>query len=281
MNILKVICSLAAVSATSSLLAGPIPFQSGDKIAFLGDSITELGTKNASGYVNLVMDGLKRSGINATLVPAGVSGNQCIHMIKRLDKDVISKKPQWMFLSCGVNDANNGMDNPGIPLETYKKTIGEILDKCKKAQINVIILTATPVVEETEHVANKNLVPYNEFLRTLAKERNLPVIDLNQRVNTILAKKPDPAKRYLTVDGTHMNPRGDVLLAYTILESLGADPVVLTECVGAWLTDQKAWRTKLNLDLSIDEMEKLEKKLPAGMTVEQWVNDSVRKELAK
>lgn len=207
---------------------GAIPFKSGEKIAFLGDSITDHGFKNKTGYVNLVMEGLKTQVPELEVIPAGVSGNTCRDMIKRLDKDVIEKNPDWMFLSCGVNDAPNGMDNPGVPLEEYKTTISEIVDKCEAAKIKVIVLTATPVVEE-EHVANTNLVQYNAFLRTMSKERSLPIIDLNQRCNTAKTLKTqfvDEAKtnsafRFFTCDGTHMNPKGDIVLADTILRSFG------------------------------------------------------------
>ena len=42
-----------------------ILFKSGDKVAFLGDSITQLGYENKTlGYVNLVVDGMRENGID-------------------------------------------------------------------------------------------------------------------------------------------------------------------------------------------------------------------------
>ena len=42
-----------------------ILFKSGDKVAFLGDSITQLGYENKTlGYVNLVIDGMRENGID-------------------------------------------------------------------------------------------------------------------------------------------------------------------------------------------------------------------------
>ena len=43
----------------------------------------------------------------------------------RLDRDVISKKPDWMTLSCGVNDVWHG--KRGVNLEDYKKNIASII----------------------------------------------------------------------------------------------------------------------------------------------------------
>jgi hypothetical protein len=46
--------------------------KTGEKIAFLGDSITQGGANNASGYVRLVISGLEANGIKATMIPAGI-----------------------------------------------------------------------------------------------------------------------------------------------------------------------------------------------------------------
>lgn len=279
MNFKSVILAAAVSCSIFPLQGAEIPILSGVKIAFLGDSITELGVKNPLGYVHLVMDGLSRAGVDASLIPAGVSGNTSDHMIKRLRKDVLSQKPQWMFLSCGVNDAPNGMDNPGVPLERYKKNISAILDEAKKAEIQVIVLTATPVLEEPEHVANKNLTPYNEFLRDAAKERNLLLVDLNKTFNALIDKKTDKSKRYLTIDGTHMNPRGNMLIAAAILRRLNVPAPVLRQCIEDWITRKNTWIIPVKLKLSVAEMEKLERHLHGNMTPGEWVNALVSEHL--
>ena len=279
-NRMKTITAMLSVLAlTCTATAADLPFKNGEKIAFLGDSITQNGVKNKLGYVNLVMEGIRASGINADVIPAGVSGNTCVHMIKRLDKDVIKKKPDWMFLSCGVNDAPNGIDNPGVPLEQYKKNITAIIEKCQKAGIKVIVLTATPVLEDPSHISNTNLVPYNDFLRAIAKEKDLPLIDLNKRVNAVIEKKADKKELWLTIDGTHMSPYGDILLAYTILQQLGMDKTLLHNCIAKWMADPEGWTVKANLKLSVEEMELLRRNLPAGKSVNEWINDRIRKDI--
>lgn len=201
-----------------------IPFASGDKIAFLGDSITELGTKNETGYVNLVMAGLAAKGVKAELVPAGVSGNMSNQMLDRLERDVLSKQPKWMFLSCGVNDAPNGYEderkNPGIPLADYVKNITEIVTRSKAAGISVIMLEPTPVVEEP-HLANQNEKAYVAEFRKIAAKYELPIVPLNAVFNAYRQAKGNPFERELTKDGTHMSPLGDRLMADVILHTLG------------------------------------------------------------
>ena len=47
----------------------------GDKIAFLGDSITAAGARK-NGYVTMVMGALNKEGLNLSHVPAGKSGHK-------------------------------------------------------------------------------------------------------------------------------------------------------------------------------------------------------------
>ena len=68
-----------------------IQVKSGEKIAFLGDSITAGGMGSATGYCRLVISGLEANAVNAVAIGAGISGHKSNQMLERLDKDVISK----------------------------------------------------------------------------------------------------------------------------------------------------------------------------------------------
>src|SRR5690349_17494201 len=99
--------TMAAALLTGTLQAGEIAVKDGQKIAFLGDSITQGGT-GPDGYVTLTIRGLEANGVKATAIPAGISGHKSNDMLARLERDVLSKKPDWMTLSCGVNDVWHG-----------------------------------------------------------------------------------------------------------------------------------------------------------------------------
>jgi len=221
--------------------AAALAVRNGDKIAFMGDSITAGGTQ-PKGYVTLVMEALKEEGLDVSVVPAGQSGNRSSDMLARLDADVISKQPQWMLLSCGVNDVWHfklrlgAQTFQGIPLEEYKKNITAILDKAEAAGIKVMILTSTMIGEDPERELNRNLIPYNDFLRQIAKERNCLLADLNTDMQEALKKIPDvegPAKMFgepeykrniknkLTTDGCHMNDLGNAMMAKGVLRAFG------------------------------------------------------------
>ncbi|KAA6350136.1 Acetylxylan esterase [termite gut metagenome] len=190
----------------------------GETVAFMGNSITAQGWKQG-GYVRLIVSALESVGIKITPIPAGISGNKSNDMLARLDKDILSKHPDWMTLSCGVNDVWHG--ERGVELEDYKKNITEIVDHAITGNVKVILLTAT-VIGEEDNNNNRKLAGYNNFLRQLAKERGLPLADLNADFQEILGKmETTPESRYLTSDGVHMKPEGNVLMAKGCLRAMG------------------------------------------------------------
>ena len=224
--------------------------KSGDKIAFLGDSITAGGWQNPAGYVRLVIAGLDANGIKAEPVPAGISGHKSDQMLARLDKDVLSKKPQWMTLSCGVNDVWHG--KRGVPLDdaasakpgeydekvaergTYKKNITTIIEKASAAGAKPVILTATVINEDLGNAENARLAPYNDFLRSLAKEKHLPLADLNALFHERIKKENKPGTKILTGDGVHMSGEGNKLMAVGVLQAFGLNAAQIEKARASW-----------------------------------------------
>src|SRR5689334_9535555 len=83
---------ISALLNCPSLAADPI-FPGPVTMAFLGDSITEQGAGSTGGYVKLVVGGLEANGAKITPIFAGISGNKSNEMLARLERDVLSKKP--------------------------------------------------------------------------------------------------------------------------------------------------------------------------------------------
>ena len=215
---------MAAILGSAFLANGALPFRNGDRIAFLGDSITQLGTDDPAGWVNTVEKAVRAETPDVSFIQAGISGNMSSHMLARLDKDVLSRKATWMFFSCGVNDAPNGLTgdscNPGLPIEKYRENVNKIFDKATAKGVKVIVLSQTPVVEEPDHVANKNLVAYNAALKEIALARKFVYLDPGAAIRAAIEKKADKSVRTLTVDGTHLNVQGNAIYAATVLKGL-------------------------------------------------------------
>jgi lysophospholipase L1-like esterase len=217
---------------STAALRADILVKTGEKVAFMGDSITEGGWGNPKGYVRLVMAGLAANGITAEAAPAGVSGHKSNQMLERLDRDALSKKPQWMTLSCGVNDVWHGAN--GVPLEKYKDNISKIVEQCTAAGVKVVILTATVIQEVLDNPENQKLAAYNDFLRQLAKDKNLPLADLNAMFQERIKAENKPGQKVLTADGVHMNEEGNKVMARGVLKAFGLDDAQLAKAVIAW-----------------------------------------------
>jgi len=226
--------SLGAIQAR----AAEVVVKEGQKIAFLGDSITAAGAR-PDGYVKLVIRGLEANGIKTTAVPAGISGHKSNQMLARLERDVLAKKPDWMTLSCGVNDVWHGAR--GVPLDQYQENITKIVTQCQAAGVKVMILTSTMIGEDASNANNQKLAAYNAFLRKLAKEKNCLLADLNAAMQAELAKAgPNRKDKMLTRDGVHMNAAGNQMMAAGVLKAFGLDAEQLKKARENWAKPAKA-----------------------------------------
>jgi lysophospholipase L1-like esterase len=172
-----------------------------------------------------------------------------------LDNDVISKKPNWMTLSCGVNDVWHfklvlgERAFEGVGIDDYKKNITAIIDMAQAAGIKVMVLTSTMIGEDQSKELNQMMIPYNDFLRQTAKEKGCLLADLNADMQAALKTIPDvPGKpktfgKYfyggdlqnkLTSDGCHMNALGNKMMARGILRAFGMTDAQLAEAEKGW-----------------------------------------------
>jgi lysophospholipase L1-like esterase len=253
----KLTLALVLLLVCSSAVQAEIAVKSGEKIAFMGDSITQAGAK-PGGYCQLVIETLKKNGVETSGIWAGISGHKSNQMLARLEKDALSKKPTWMTLSCGVNDVWHGKN--GVALEPYKKNMTEIVTRCQAAGIKVMILTSTMIRENQSGDLNQKLLPYNAVLRELAKEKKCVLVDLNADMQEALKKFPPTAKKgkQLTRDGVHMNALGNYMMAKGILKAFGLSDQQLADAQKDWVnipnTVQVRW---LQVGMSQAEATKL------------------------
>lgn len=270
------IASLVLISG----LQAQVVIQKGEKIAFLGDSITQAGAK-PGGYCDLVIQTLNKRGLEVTPVYAGISGHKSNQMLARLEKDVLAHKPNWMTLSCGVNDVWHG--KRGVELEDYKKNITEIVDKAQAAGVNVIILTSTMIREDADNELNQKLKGYNEFLIQLSKSKQCRVADLNAIMQqTVKTMEKDERGNTVTTDGVHMNSAGNMMMAKGVLEAIGFTKEEIQEAEKHWDHIPNTNNIRLNLGLSHAEMRALEKAAKEqGKSVQQIFTETLEAKKAE
>ena len=103
---------------------------------------------------------------------------------KRLDKDVIAKKPTLVVIYIGINDVWHGETNPprGTPKDKFEAGLKEIIGKIKGAGAARGPLHADRDRRE-EAGANKldaQLDEYADVSRKVAKDTGVPLCDLRK-----------------------------------------------------------------------------------------------------
>ena len=226
-------CLILPTGKITAAEKGTIAVKNGEKIAFMGDSITQAGRRKG-GYCQLVLAALKDQGIEAVPVFAGISGHKSNQMLARLEKDVLQHKPDWMTLSCGVNDVWHG--NRGVDLKSYKKNITEIVTRAHKAGVQVMLLTSTMISEDQSKDMNQKLAGYNDFIKSLAKDKKCLLADLNADMQAGLKKFPAdaPKGKQLTSDGVHMNKARNIMMARGVAKAFGLTDQQLDKSAENW-----------------------------------------------
>lgn len=194
-------------------------WQDGERVMFLGDSITE----DPQGYTRLV-PALVTARYPERVIEyyqRGVGGNRIGDLSERLERDVLNVMPQpsWISISIGLNDVyHNGT---GTPLGRFRELYSEILQRLKMTNATLMCLTTTVLGEELQNEQNQKLAGYNDAIRAVAFEQGAQVVDMNAVFQQAItrAQMRNPNFRY-TTDGMHMNVYGSNLMAETLLNAL-------------------------------------------------------------
>jgi acyl-CoA thioesterase I len=198
--------------------------EDGDKIVFLGDSITAA----PGGYVSMTdaMIGALQPGWSVACINAGVGGHKVGDMLARIGEDVIAHDPDWVTISVGINDVWHGLN--GTPIDAFRERYVELVDRLANQTVAKLALFTTTVIgEDLENEANRRLIPYNDFIRKVAHDRNMLLVPMNEEFHkaiTAWRKREEWTDLRFTTDGVHMKPPGDMLMAMTLLSAWGFTP---------------------------------------------------------
>jgi isoamyl acetate esterase len=200
-----------------------IELKKGDRIIFFGDSLTNLAGEEkpkehvTKGYVRIVRETLaarhKDQQIEVDWVATG--GHTVPDLLERVDRDVIAKNPTIVVIQIGCNDARR------IPKETFRAGLDELIDRLRKAGIQVVQCSLTSVGEKYDGT-NKDDPKLEEFAqveREVARAKNVPLNDLRKAfVGYWKQNNPDnKPSGILTYDGNHFNQRGHDFVAEQML----------------------------------------------------------------
>ncbi|HTU20517.1 MAG TPA: SGNH/GDSL hydrolase family protein [Gemmataceae bacterium] len=222
------IALLFAAPAAPAEDAKPVSLKKGDRIVFLGDSITAGGVR-PNGYVTLIKKKLteKHKDLGIEIIGAGISGNKVPDLQRRLDRDVLAKKPTVVMIYIGINDVWHGEKDPkrGTSKDKFEAGLKEIIGKIKGAGARVILCTPSVIGEKADGSNNLDakLDEYSDISRRVAREEKVQLCDLRRAFLDHLKKNnaENKEKGVLTTDRVHLNAAGNRFVAEVMLKSLG------------------------------------------------------------
>jgi isoamyl acetate esterase len=212
-----------ALAADDDPATRQVELKKGDKIIFFGDSLTNLAGEEKpkehvnKGYVNIVREELqkKHKDKNIEVDWVATGGHTVPDLLKRLDKDVLSKKPTIIVIQIGCNDARR------LPKETFKSSLEDLIDRLQKAGVQVIQCSLTSVGEKHDgtNKDDPNLEAFAQVEREVAAAKKVPLNDLRKAFVGYWKKNNADNKPsgILTYDGNHFNQNGMDFVAEQML----------------------------------------------------------------
>lgn len=225
---------LVAVVTVNVSAQSVAPFKKGDRVAFVGNSITDGGHYHS--YIWLYY--MTHFPFDEMwMANCGIGGDTSDNILKRLDGDVFSKRPNVITLTFGMNDTGyyeyNG-SNPeafgnGKVAWAHGKYL-EIEKRLKGLNNTRIVLIGSSPYDDTSKFnkdAFKNKNSYMQkivaFQDSAAKANNWGFIDFNAPMTKINQdfQKVDSTFTICGNDRIHPDNNGHMVMAYLFLKAQG------------------------------------------------------------
>ncbi len=203
--------------------------QSGDKVLFIGDIITDCGrrTEGAApfgmGYVRMAVNLITAQYPERDIefVNRGIGGNTVLDLEGRWQEDAIDVAPTWFSVMIGINDVHRCYrgDASGPDPETFDKTYDKLLtEMAEKVGPKMVLCEPFYLCSDPNHDINVALKPYFATVHRLAEKFDAVLVPVHQAFQETLAKRADP---FWSTDNVHPVPEGHAFIALQWLRTMG------------------------------------------------------------
>ncbi|MET8200773.1 SGNH/GDSL hydrolase family protein [Micromonospora taraxaci] len=204
--------------------------RTGQRVVFIGDSITDCGRRDnaapyGSGYVSLVraLVDARHPELRLEWVNRGVNGNTVRDLAARWDDDAIAERPDWLAVLIGINDIwRRYTDRPdqAVAIDEYERTLRDLLRRAVAATGCRLILGDPFFIEPDRNDPQRaDTDRYAAVVARLAEEFDAVHVANQAAFDRVLAVSP--AKRWAD-DRVHPHLPGHAVLADAYLDALGA-----------------------------------------------------------
>lgn len=217
-------------SVPTGVTAGELILKKGDRVAIVGDSITE--QMQYSKFLELYMLACAPE-LEITTFQFGWGGETAPGFASRMESDMVPWKPTVVTTCYGMNDGRYSHYNEKIG-KAYRDGMRRIQERCKQLGVRMIVAGPGAVDTDTwkanEQDADKwyndNLAELGKIAGDLATENGFVFADLHPQMMKVMRNaKESLGKEYHVCgrDGVHPSSNGHVVMAYAFLKAMGFD----------------------------------------------------------
>jgi len=204
-------------------------FEHGQKILFIGDSITDTGRRlvtppYGTGYVSLIRAFVdaRYPELNLRWENRGIGGNTVRDLRDRWDEDVIREQPDWLSVKIGINDVWRTFDRNGegsVPIDEYETTLRSLLQRATdETPAKLIVAEPYHIEADTTHPMRAMMDEYGLIARKIAEEFGAIGIRTQEAFDRALASQPASA---WADDQIHPGLPGHAIIALAYLRAIG------------------------------------------------------------
>ncbi|GAB2686323.1 SGNH/GDSL hydrolase family protein [Mucilaginibacter koreensis] len=230
-----VLLATALGSAYLSKAQTIAPFKSGDRIAFVGNSITDGGHYHSYIWLYYMTH---FPNMRITCYNTGVGGDVAEQIYNRFDADVLAKNPNVITLTWGMNDTGyfewykpDAQEIAAKKLSTSYNFYSKIEEKLKaRTDIRKIFILGSPYDESSKFTKN-NIYPGKaealskvvDFQEAAAKRNGWGVVDFYHPMRAMnkQGQAKDSVFSLTPNDRIHPDNNGHMVMAYLFLKDQG------------------------------------------------------------
>lgn len=143
-------------------------------IVCLGDSVTGVyyHTGGLRAYPEMLELALHKlfPGASINVINAGISGNTTQNGLDRFEADVLSKNPDLITISFGLNDMAR------IAPDQFRTNLESLVNRSRQRHSQVVLCTPNAVIDTTSRPVEK-LIEYCDIIRSVGRQMSVPVCD--------------------------------------------------------------------------------------------------------
>ncbi|WP_431976217.1 SGNH/GDSL hydrolase family protein [Micromonospora haikouensis] len=203
----------------------------GQRIVFIGDSITDCGRRDhaapyGDGYMSLVRAFVdaRHPQLELTWVNRGIGGDTVRDLAARWEADAVAERPDWLCVMVGINDIwrafSPGREAEAVPIDEYERTLRALLRRAVTTTGCRLVLADPFLIEaDVDEPQRAETDRYAAVVSAVAKDFDAVHVATQAAFDRVLAHSP--SSRWAD-DRVHPGLPGHAVIADAFLAAIGA-----------------------------------------------------------